>query len=252
MSLRFVRQEGNESIYICPDCGKPKLSWNASRGLGRCFTCDKGYNEVTFGKLLGRELSTEQPKVNWRRPMPSVGFIDAWSDSRCRAYLTGRGIDSTQAEMCGALYADDQVHFPVWSPFGDPLMLMRRSILPGEKNWRSFATSKENYLFGEWLVHGPVVLVEGVFDVLTPGLWGRAVATLGKSISFDMAQWMAAHSRRLYIWYDEDAPGIEGAVHVASLLTNLEAAPQIIRAKEPGSCTFLEAQTILKGYGIIT
>ena len=252
MSLRFVRQEGAEALYICPDCGKPKLSWNAARGLGRCLTCGKGYNEVTFGRLLGKELTADVPKVSWRRPTPAVGFAEAWNDPRCRAYLLGRGVDQMQAEMCGVLYADDQVHFAVWSPFGDPPMLMRRSILPGKKGWRSFSASKENYLFGEWPIYGPVVLVEGTFDVMTPNLWGAAVATLGKSVSFDMAMWIASHSEQVFIWYDPDAAGIEGSLHVADLLTSLGSLPRLIHAKEPGSCTFLEAQTILKGYGIIT
>ena len=204
MSLTFVGQEGSETIYICPDCGKPKLSWNASRGLGRCFTCDKGYNGVTFGRLFGRELTSDGPKVSWRRPKPSEGYVEAWENPRCRAYLISRGVGRELAEACGALYADDQVHFPVWSPFGAPPMLMRRSILPGEKGWRSFPADTGSYLFGDWSGSAYVVLVEGTYDVLTPGLWGRAVAVLGKSLSFDMAMWLASHNRRIFVWFDDD------------------------------------------------
>lgn len=252
MSLHFVRQESGEAIYICPDCGKPKLSWNASRGLGRCFTCDKGYNEVTFGRLLGKELTSDSPKVSWRRPTPSAGYAEAWENPQCRAYMQGRGVGQEVTEACGALYADSQVHFPVWSPFGQPPMMMRRSILPGEKGWRSFPADKAGYLFGAWPESGVVVLVEGVYDVLSPGLWGRAVATLGKAVSFDMAMWIAANSKRLFLWFDPDEAGILGAVHTSFLFADiLGQEVTVIRAKEPGSCTPAEAEEILKGCGVV-
>ena len=249
MSLKFVRQNGAETLYTCPDCGKPKLNWNASRGLGRCFTCDKGYNTVTFQRLLGVEL-TLQPQVSWRRPKPSEGYVEAWGYPRCRAYMQGRGVGQEVTEACGALYADDQVHFPVWSPFEMPPMLMRRSILPGEKGWRSFAGHKGDYLFGKWPTNGTVILAEGTFDVLTPGLWGKAVATLGKTVSFDMAMWLASNSERLFVWFDPDAAGKMGALATALLLSTIwgkEVA--VIQAKEPGSCTPQEAEEILKGAG---
>ena len=52
LGLTFIRQEGNELIYKCPDCGKDKLYVNKDTGAWQCFHgCGEGHPYQLAKKL---------------------------------------------------------------------------------------------------------------------------------------------------------------------------------------------------------
>jgi DNA primase len=128
--------------------------------------------------------------------------------------------------------------------------MMSRSILPGEKGWRSSRGYKTNYLFGALPKGDTIILTEGCFDILTPGLWGRAVATLGTSIGPHIVTCLISNYKSVVLWWDPDArEKQQGELYrLKSLLQVMVEAPtwrtaiMSIEGPEPGSLTPEEAK----------
>lgn len=100
-----------------------------------------------------------------------------------------------------------RISAPIWSPFNHPKTTISRSILPSQRGWivgGGRGVTSGLYLFGLPPRGTSVTLVEGVFDVLSPGLLGVALALLGSSIVLDLQVWLAQRYRRINLWLDPD------------------------------------------------
>lgn len=235
---------GQEYVVDCPECGKRrKFSFNVHKAIGYCFSCQfkvRGWTGLAraFGSL---EAAPPRPQPQLRESKPSER-IPAWGNCAALLYLAGRGVDAQLCDDAGIEFdpGSQRIYCPTWSPFGLPPSWMSRSILPGEKGWRESggASKKSKYLFGVKPAKGPLVLVEGVFDVLTPGLWGNAYALLGSALNAELELWLIREHTSFIVWLDPDAEA-----KAADLTRRLGAhrPTACVRGPEPGSCSRVEA-----------
>lgn len=203
---------GDEIVYECPSCGKvDKFSWNpdkwghALQGVGQCFSCGVAIEgERSLRRLFNNSGNVAEVWQGFRKPNTAASYRLAWDVPECQAYLLGRNVNEELAMLSGAMCDEEgaRVCFPVHSPFDFPTMMMTRSIIPGEKGWRSFPGSKENYLFGNLPDSDKIILVEGVFDVLSSGMFGRAAALLGKTMSQPLQWWVLENYSHIVIYLD--------------------------------------------------
>lgn len=260
-----------EYIIPCPKC-KKKFSWSLVKSAGQCFSCKfhiRGIQE--FYKWFPADEGTEfeAPAPQNRYPDDNE-FIAAYERYEAAAYLAGRGVSRKTAEYVGILATSKRIYVPCCSPFNKPPMMMSRSIEPGQKGWMApTGVDKSKYWFFQhraqmWPV---MILVEGIFDVLTPALGYVAVALLGSKLSTDIESFIAAcRPQRVLLWLDPDEPGvmaakrIEGQLKAHGLKTERVGSYMpvsnekgklemvFIPAPEPGSCTPLKAREILRGH----
>lgn len=275
-------KSGQEYIIPCPKCGK-KFSWSLTKSKGHCFSCKFACRSVSEFRehfplddrdvYLSDQSDVSPTSVYGRVLEDADALVPAYQRYDAAVYLTSRGVTKEIAERVGILATQDRIHVPCRSPLPHrhPIF-MSRSIVPGQKGWMTArGVDKSNYWFDgnhaiELTADGekPLILVEGIFDVLTPGLLGRAVAVLGSKLSVGMESWLARmHGRgcgRVLIWFDPDDAGELGAKAIMAKLRTYgcnvervggwshENLRRFVSAPEPGSCTPAQAREILRGH----
>ena len=178
------------------------LEYVGQRGLDRAAieTCQIGY-------AAGDELV---PFLRWRRielgPALRVGLLD-----RCgQEFLAGRIVipelrDGQPVWLAGRLVGDTETPIIEAGEEPPPKYLVLRGSKP---------------LLGANTLRGSeaVIVVEGVFDVLTLRQWGYpAVALLGTHARPDILEQLRGF-RRIYLVLDHDDGGIEATLRLADLL----------------------------------
>lgn len=201
---------GREYLTRCPECNKEKFYWNLIKNVGFCHSCHRKVSgERQFAKAFDGQMSL-QPKYQGpeaRGPDPEL-FLSAVVDKKARAYLNGRWVSEAQIIERDIRYYAQRIYVPVTplSPEFPPGWICRR--IHGEKGWRALpGLRKAHYVYGRRPEGQTVVLVEGVFDVLSPGLYGIAVALLGTHLSNTHLAWLRTHYKRVIVWLDPDVPG---------------------------------------------
>ena len=248
---------GSEYKMTCPDCGHGNFFWNLQKLLGSCFNCGKkvlglGQFSRVFKTVSVLEETRSQTALKERAGKDLVKITD---DEAMPAlfYLSSRGVDYGLAQKAGLRYSPSQqrVYCPIWSPLnGFPPSWKSRSILPGYKGWMGEAGDKaKHYLFGNrFSLSDPViVLVEGVFDVLSPGLWGRALSLLGSSLSREIEYWLGEKFRHVVLWLDPDHAGVTKSRGIAERLAGWGIAVTNLSGlhPEPGSVSRSYAHDLL-------
>lgn len=244
---------GREYLLRCPqpDCAshlknKKKFAWNTDKECGHCLTC--GFSIGGMRKLrlyFGDHGELASQRVVFRSPaVPSsytpVGSDDYLAGTPAALYLRSRGVDAGLAEEIPVLDADGRIWFPLWSPFGLTQFLLgriARKTEPGEVPWMSFPAFKSKYLFGELPTGPTLIVVESIFDVLTPGWWGQAVSILGSEPSVDMIAWLAQRYPQWVIAlnnYNTDQAGRKGADLIQGILKGWFPEHKICVAIPPG------------------
>lgn len=178
------------------------LEYVEQRGLDRAAidTCQIGY-------AAGDELV---PFLRWRRielgPALRVGLLD-----RCgQEFLAGRIVvpelrDGQPVWLAGRLLGDTETPIVEAGNEPPPKYLVLRGSKP---------------LLGASAIQGSeaVIVVEGVFDVLTLRRWGYpAVALLGTHARPDIIEQLRRF-RRIYLVLDQDDGGVEATLRLADLL----------------------------------
>lgn len=239
-------ESGSEYVFECPQCGGHNFHWNLRRNQGWCFNCELkiGSPRYLIYLLKGQVRPTQEKQVSLESNISRETDIPGPLDMEAALYLAGRGVSLQLSEEVGFKYspATKRIYAPIWSPFiRCPPSWKSRSILPGEKGWMSMKGDQNiNYLFGadSWPKSLPqIVLVEGVFDVLTPGLWGRAWALLGSNLGQDMEYWLNRQGfLRIVLLLDPDAG--EKAAKIEKRLRSWgnEVLNLTGQYPEPGSC----------------
>lgn len=279
---------GREYILPCPKCSK-KFSWSVVKLAGQCFSCKFAITGIPDFNTNFRDILENGVEIAWqpapvsRYPTPDTDdntFLPAYGRYEAAVYLQGRGVTQSVAESVGIMATKDRIYVPCTSPMaGKRPMMMSRSIIPGQKGWMApSGVDKSKYWFDggkpvELTADGqkPLVIVEGIFDVLTPGLLGRAVALLGSRLSTDMESHLGKLFRngqgRILLWLDPDWAGKVAGKKIRAQLrtygcnveyvgyhTSNEWRPQdgltqiFVHAPEPGSCTGDHAREILRGH----
>lgn len=99
------------------------------------------------------------------------------------------------------------------------------------------------------------MLVEGPFDVLAPGLLGKAIALCGVKWQESMDYWLLGNAQKLthiYLWLDPDHAGRVASKHIIQSIRRVVGnakATEINFAKESGDLSKEEAYAVLRDHG---
>lgn len=258
-----------ELQFWCPECDKPNLWWNLDTQLGQCFTCQVGYNQLTLKRLVGEvasfaEVWEEIHEASPKRPPRVISKSSIDTHWQAEWYLHKvRKCHRKDLRKVGVWYDEevDRVCFPIQRiPRAGELPetmaasltghggYMSRSTDPDTGGWlyQSADPGKEGYWFNPLGIRPEeqtVVLVEGVFDVLSPRLLKCAIAILGTKLS-EYGEYALRNAKRVLIWLDEDKAGYNAAMF--HILQQVPRAIVINYSKEPGDCSPEEAREVIR------
>lgn len=194
--------------FTCPQCGHRNFSFDTTKLVGQCFSCGtKGAGKVWLDKLGGVQEAHRPRTVHADFEAPALRA----PTGEALSYLATRGVGKGLAESAGIKWDGTYLYFPIWSPFGGTSWV-RRALT--QKVYYSDAPPGVPYLFGKRDIKDRIqcVLVEGVFDLLAPGLWGGGFAILGSNIDGNLERWLRAqHFGELVLWLDADETGFKKA-----------------------------------------
>lgn len=233
----------------CPQCKKETFSADLVKAVGQCFSC--GHSAGGF-KLLSqlntvKEAYRPTSRVSGAYPTLSSPGGDG------AAYLASRGVTPKQAETYGIKWAarERELYFPIWSPFCDKGSYVRRKI--DSKSYYNDGEKNRSYLFGRKEIkrHDRVIIVEGIFGVLTPLLWGQGVALLGSDMSDTVEMWLQqADFEQIVLWLDPDLTGIKKAQPIAAQLRKWHPRVLVVHGwafdpRDPGDYRMDDAMYLL-------
>lgn len=252
-------QNGLELCYNCPECGKDNLWWNVSIQKGQCFTCQEGLGVEGMKRLFGEQQTFIDiwNELQAARPPRKVRELKeaAWQDSPLAKLflLKNRRCRPKDLDRSGVIYDEetDRVLFPLQRcrPGGlSQSIYMSRSTNPTTKGWL-FRSEEDAHKDRYW--YNPlglrpesqtIILVEGVFDVLSPQLLGAAIAICGTNLT-EYHEDALKNAKRVIVWLDADQAGRKAArFRVSRQVPN---SSFISYNKEPGDCTPVEARQVV-------
>lgn len=254
---------GLELKFQCPICGKDNLWYNPARKAGQCFSCERGWFESGMRRLFGEEQSHLEVwnELHDHRPTRKLKGVkhEGLEDSPLALWFltTQRRCKLSDLKRGGVFYEEekDRVCFPLQRADGQGAgsisraVYMSRSTDPTQKGWlfESQETSQKDLFWYNPCGHRPyektTVIVEGPFDVLTPGLLGCAIAICGVKLS-EYHEDALRTAKRVFIWLDADTAGTRAARF--KLLRQIPNSSMIVYPKEPGDCTPEEARKVLR------
>lgn len=264
-----VFESGNQEYVLRCKCGS-KFTWNIQMRTGHCWGCKLVISNLSIlYKNFGpgtHDPPAQQPITRTSRQSNLVSVEEA---PEILEYLASRRVSKSLALNVG-IQADpvtSTVYVPVTSQLlNEPPFWMYRSIREGSFGWMAPPqTPKSAYWFGYPQYHQcrevheglqnkphPPILVEGIFDVLSPGLWGWGVALLGSKLSPLLEAFLGAVHTEVWLWMDNDGPGRIAQKTIAGQLSAIGVRVVEIQypddRKDPGSYTLDETTAILRPY----
>jgi hypothetical protein len=218
-----ANREKGEFIYRCPSCGKQKFYWNIHKLVGQCKVC----KHTEYGKQFytkNREIvSNSALDVNFLGQISASDLLPAHRHPDAKAYMSKRGVSADCLVRSGTYYdpVTQFLYFPNHRVNGDGAsgVWLKRSI--NSKIWlQPTGIDKTCYVYtggaSQRFNSRDIVLVEGVFDLLVPGLLGFGAAILGSSLSDDHLLWLHRNQYRVMLWMDNDEAGDEAKVRILS------------------------------------
>ena len=268
-----------EYVTDCPSCGgRNKFYWNPTRRLGHCFGwgCDTGSVvgqhafEALFGGAdrYGPAVIAIPPRVIATVHVDPVRnttqTTSAWAFPASRAFLSGplpkgRALQErqvTEVPLCGDGKRIWVTLDPISSGY-DPVAFQRPADGSGKWLPPRAGINRAAYAFGlkKWLQSGcnHIVLCEGVFDVLSPDLYGYAVAVMGSTFPDALSELLANRAGRsvtAWYWPDDDPAGYSGAEKALTSLKGWAVPCAMVGVgKDPKYATPDEAREILRKAG---
>lgn len=241
--------EQNPSMGIYRKDGK-----DVELGTAHCFACgytgsiktiiedyfcqQSGYaddyllkNFETYAQINPREIKLIDREVEKQLDPYEFHFTQTYGD-----YLLQRGITEDTAKDFALGYSGDKIIFPIRTVGGDIEGYIERSTV--EKRFKiSYGWEKGFYGYYEYFKKFPmsreVILVEGVFDVLTLYQQGLPVLGLLGVGSKSQASWLRKMPFRvIYLCLDGDKAGRDGAKNMAKWLYNSGKDVKFINLKD--------------------
>lgn len=226
---RTAGYEGNNYEYrgTCPYCGSLSYFFNTEKKVGHCkkggslkcadqapiftppieledtpnvikTTCDivrlAEYNIIQKEiYVVHRDIPESQPAYKYLKKRRVLDYDISNAELR---YNKASGDLLFPIEPCVEIYPDAYIKRKVFPEVGASYIS------------DSVPKKKGGYLFGKHsLIPGNagIILVEGVFDVLSPHLLGYAVALMGTQLFLSQAIWLKNNYKNIIIWLDPDA-----------------------------------------------
>lgn len=248
-------------------------------------TCGWTCNYITLERSLGYDptyaidgkvltphvvLSAEQEKFEarevqdetWREGCTPYKFdsLASWSLLEDRKCWEG---DIRNVLFCPR---NNRLWFPI-APIGEEVpsltamqpsyfSFITRSVFRSQKGWRREAVMQDDCVFGELRKYFDgeketlnipyIILVEGVWDVLTPRMNGYALALLGTNMSKEQEAWLVRQQLPIVIWMDEDEAGLKATEEINDRLKGMVPTLRVFHEHEPGDCTPEEARWVIQ------
>lgn len=247
------RESGGELVTKClfGDCDKNSrpneahLYFNVATSQYDCKKCGAQGNIITLAKHLGdeiKDIALEAPKSPPKRPAvkkraEAVALtperIEEWHSAlpeRIRAYLNGRGIpDAIINEHklgWGEFYGRNWIVIPITDIDGKYVLLKLRQDPEDTTNTNKmmvYPKGAQHQIYGWEMLKGYapfLVLCEGEFDRLVLLANGIPAATSTGGCGTFKDEWTKhfAKAEKIYICYDRDDAGREGAKKVLGKL----------------------------------
>lgn len=168
-------------------------------------------------------------------------------------YLRSRRVSVNDAVRYGIRWEPGarELYLPIWSPLLGKTSWVRRKI--DGKAYYNDGARNISWLFGRenQVRKDYIIIVEGPFDVLSPGLWGQAVSLLGSNMSEQVEMWLhEMQFSEIYLWLDPDSAGFQKAPEIMNRLQKWH--PRVIRMhgfafdqRDPGDYRMNEASILM-------
>ena len=227
MDLELPREgewQGDEYLTECPRCGsngKRKFSFNVKKLVGRCFIC-----ETTVGSLRAYKKLHEDCVFEY-----VYGTVEEPKDDEVLPLDLGNPLFYTEAHEYLGQRRVYSFYDMKYSPRNKSLYIPLTPVSPelpdawqtrkiwGSSKWRNMrGVEKGKYVYGPVSASTTAILVEGVFDLLTPQLYGLGHALLGSRISEEQAAFLAQHYTTIILWMDYDRAGNLGDIQIKEIL----------------------------------
>lgn len=210
--------------YTCdycpnPDCQRErKFNWNVEKEVGRCFVCGFWINNWDSLKYHFRTAQFSHIDLGERKPIvhttcTSSLLINAWDHPKSRSFLTDRRVSELVARENEFLYhqMENRVYVNVHPLSPDlPDSFLSRHLMPESKWYVKKATQGIYYGWGweKFSKSGSnVLLCEGIFDLVSPGLQDKGIALLGSSPNDIWFLWLKKNVGKVTLWFDADKAG---------------------------------------------
>lgn len=242
-----------ESEYLCPSCGGT-FYWNTVKFAGQCWKClYKLRGPKSFKDVFGSDPPPKGSSLFQDAVRSKAEWVPATESGEAMRYLEGRNVPPSLAGEVGIQWTGSEVACPIRSPFkGRPVTWMRRSI--HKSGWYADKIEKQLYWFGSDHKHKPnrpLYLVEGVFDLLSPGLWGKGYALLGSNLSAPLFRHIASKGHNFVIlWFDPDYTGRRKAEILRASFESVGILTRVVHGwlddlRDPGKYNPEEARSMI-------
>lgn len=216
---KFAR--GDEYLLDeCPTCGKANhCFYNTETCIGWCHSCQLVIKSARhLAKLCNNftEVDQTKPWVDHSGPLysNSNSMPYAWDIPEARKVLKGRKVTEEDSRKANILWLEEFKYLicPT-DPISDEMEVgcWYRSIYGFPNKWIPRPDTPTSYYgFGQRFIpedRKAILLVEGIYDILSSGLLGYAVALLGTNLSVSWLRYIKKRGWKIILWLDPDRAG---------------------------------------------
>lgn len=219
----IVGSKKDQLLTICPKCRKKKFYFGLDSGRSQCksVACGIKYASIySLGKFI-RDIAYKPYLLAMSKTSGDIDpwageteeALPAWEVPKAKCYLIHRNVGKELCESANiwAMQKSGTLIFPLHNFFSGGTTPYYR-FLGGQLRWigeSGFERIHHCYGGADVLSKGykSCILVEGIFDVLTTGLSGVAIATLGAEYSLFLMAFLSNHFEKIYHLPDNDEAG---------------------------------------------
>lgn len=211
----------------CPGCQKSNhCYYNIDENRGYCHSCKLVIKSGWHLKKLCGDTATSQVEIikPWRDHSGAIftftkDFMpNAWDVPRAKKVLSSRLVTEYESREVGIMYLEelDCMICPT-EPISPDLEegCWYRALEGWPNKWiPRDETSTKYYGLGQRFIpkdRTNVLLVEGLYDILAPGLLGYAFTMFGTNLSDGWMRYIRKRSWIVNLWLDPDGPGKDAA-----------------------------------------
>lgn len=215
----------------CPNCQKSNhCYYNIDENRGWCHSCHlvikSGWH---LKKLCGDSVSEDMEVISPRRDQSGPIFTfkkdfipNAWDVASSRWILKDRNVTEYEARQVNIMYLDspDDAYKYMLCPT-EPLSpdlpegIWYRAIKGWPNKWIPRPmTSPKYYGLGQKYIpedRTQILIVEGIYDILSTGMLGFAVTMFGTNLSDTWLRYISKKKWKVNLWLDPDGPGREAS-----------------------------------------
>ena len=239
---------GNRYVFDnCPECGREgKFSWDVSEAAGHCWVCDfaiggeynlKKYLEGSEVELIFVKKRIANKAVNIQE-RGQFHYQSAWDDNASRYFLRLRNVNETLCNKVPINFCDEAkcISIKVESIVGDDPIYLYRRPEPKTKWYSPKGESLALYGFNVDKFknsNAGIILCEGIFDLLSSGLYNNGIAICGSSLVNSWVIWLSKNVSKVALVFDPDEAGEKANKNISEQLKMYGIPCKIFRLERP-------------------